>query len=76
MLETWSRLCRLGVERIAMHGQVLFKEMSTRTDVPQATTLASRADPPRALRDAFSSLYLRLGLPVFVKPAHFGSSWA
>lgn len=54
--------------------KVLFKELMSATDVPQVDYVGVRADRLARSRAAVLAEIGRLGLPVFVKPAHFGSS--
>jgi D-alanine-D-alanine ligase len=50
--------------------KVLFKELMSAAGIPQVDYVGLRRQDAPAAREAIG----RLGLPVFVKPAHFGSS--
>jgi D-alanine-D-alanine ligase len=54
--------------------KVLFKELMSAAGVPQVEYVGVRADRFAGSRAAVLAEIARLGLPVFVKPAHFGSS--
>jgi D-alanine-D-alanine ligase len=54
--------------------KVLFKELMSAAGVPQVDYVGVRADRFARSRSAVLDEIARLGLPVFVKPAHFGSS--
>lgn len=57
--------------------KVLFKEVMTARRLPQVDYVGVRAESSRGSRDqalAERERIARLGLPVFVKPAHLGSS--
>jgi D-alanine-D-alanine ligase len=54
--------------------KVLFKELMTASGVPQVDFLGVRAERFADAREEVLADIRRLGLPVFVKPAHFGSS--
>lgn len=54
--------------------KVLFKDLMGTADVPQVAYAAVREPDWRAGGDAILACLGRLGLPVFVKPAHLGSS--
>jgi D-alanine-D-alanine ligase len=54
--------------------KVLFKELMSAAGVPQVDYVGVRADRFAGSRSAVLEEIARLGLPVFVKPAHSGSS--
>jgi D-alanine-D-alanine ligase len=54
--------------------KVLFKRVMSTAGVPQVAYAGVRAERFRADRDGVLSELAQLGLPVFVKPAHLGSS--
>jgi D-alanine-D-alanine ligase len=54
--------------------KVLFKELMSAAGVPQVDYVGVGAERFVRSRDAVLAEIARLGLPVFVKPAHFGSS--
>ncbi len=54
--------------------KVLFKELMSARGVPQVDYAGVRAERYAAAREAVLGELTRLGLPVFVKPAHLGSS--
>jgi D-alanine-D-alanine ligase len=54
--------------------KVLFKQLMSAVDVPQVDYVGVRAERLRRSREAVLAEITRLGLPVFVKPAHLGSS--
>ena len=54
--------------------KVLFKELMAARGVPQVDFVGVRSAEFRASRGAVRAELARLGLPVFVKPAHLGSS--
>jgi D-alanine-D-alanine ligase len=54
--------------------KVLFKELMSAAGIPQVDFLGVRSDRFRRRRDEVLADATRLGLPVFVKPAHLGSS--
>jgi D-alanine-D-alanine ligase len=54
--------------------KVLFKELMSSAGIPQVDYVGVRAERFARSREAVIAEIARLGLPVFVKPAHFGSS--
>ncbi len=54
--------------------KVLFKELMSALDVPQVDYVGVRAERFRHAREQVLEEIAALGLPVFVKPAHLGSS--
>ena len=54
--------------------KVLFKELMSAVDVPQVDYVGVRAERFRREREEVLAEIARLELPVFVKPAHLGSS--
>jgi D-alanine-D-alanine ligase len=54
--------------------KLLFKQLMSAVDIPQVPYLGVRAERFRAERERVREEILALGLPVFVKPAHLGSS--
>ena len=54
--------------------KVLFKRVMSTAGVPQVAYAGVRTERFRAERDAMLAELAELGLPVFVKPAHLGSS--
>jgi D-alanine-D-alanine ligase len=54
--------------------KVLFKDLMSATGIPQVDYLGVRVAHFRRAREQVLAEVARLGLPVFVKPAHLGSS--
>lgn len=54
--------------------KVLFKQLMSAVGIPQVDYVGVRAERLRGSREAVLAEIDRLGLPVFVKPAHLGSS--
>jgi D-alanine-D-alanine ligase len=54
--------------------KVLFKELMSASGIPQVGYVGVRAERFARAREAVLGEIARLGLPVFVKPAHMGSS--
>jgi D-alanine-D-alanine ligase len=54
--------------------KVLFKQLMSAVGVPQVEYVGVRAERLRGSRETVLEEIARLGLPVFVKPAHLGSS--
>jgi D-alanine-D-alanine ligase len=54
--------------------KVLFKQLMSAVGIPQVDYVGVRAERFARSRDEVLTEIARLGLPVFVKPAHFGSS--
>jgi D-alanine-D-alanine ligase len=54
--------------------KVLFKQLMSAVGIPQVDYVGVRAERFARSRDAVLAEIARLGLPVFVKPAHLGSS--
>ncbi len=66
--------CGLGASAIAMD-KILAKEVATANDIPVSKFLSfSKADLERQPGEAVKTIVKTLGYPLFVKPAHLGSS--